>query len=189
MKFTIYLVFAALLVTFTSCNEKTEENLEEVDTHWNVDIPITSVISEGGHKFVGFTEYDISNIVYSSESINSIYRIKPRSGSYIMLSGVNENYSIKSLSLMWNYQSTLKTNVIVQESIDLLALHNKSKSDGLHVNLDAAIGDLINKIDDPNGIVSIEISGICDYDLNAKASLSIPITVESKNYNPRFELF
>lgn len=189
MKFIIYPLFVALLLTFTSCNEKTEENLEEVDTNWNIDVSITSVLSEGEYKFVGFTDYDISNIVYSSNSINNIYSIKPRAGSYVMLSGVKENYNIKSLSLKWNYRSMINTYMVVEKSIDLLSLNYKSTNEVLRVSLDEAIGDLINKIDDPNGIVKLEISGICDHDLNANASLSIPITVESKNYNPRFELF
>jgi hypothetical protein len=189
MKSTFFFPFIIVLLAFTSCNEKVEENIDEIETDWNLDFSITSLQNQGEHKFIGVTEYDISSIVYTSNSINNIYSLKPRAGSYIELSGVKENYNIKSLWLKWNYGSLINNNLVVNESIDLLSLNYTLSGEVLRINLDNVLDDYIKKIDDPNGNVKIEISGICDYELNSEASLSIPIIVESKQYNPRFELF
>jgi hypothetical protein len=194
MKTLNYFSVIVLLIFLSSCNDSVEDSFREVESDLKIDIPISSFkshdfTSENDHEFSGSNESNISNIVYQTNTVSSFYDLKPRNGSVVIISGILENYEVKSLSLSWNYKSIVNPNDIVNESIDLLSLDYSLSNGVFQVNIDNELGDLINKLDDPNGVIKFEISGTCNYNLNCIANLNIPLTIMSKIYTPRFELF
>lgn len=194
MKSIIYLFAVLLFATFSSCSNKVEDSFTEVETNLTMDIPIVSVKSHDytsvkDHAFIGSYENNISDIVYKTILISNISNLTSRPGAYIMLSGIMETYEIDSLSLQWNYQSSIDPSNVVEKSIDLLALDYTITGGVFQANIDNELGDLISKIDDKNGTVKIEITGLCNYNLSCFANLMLPVTIETKVTSPRFEIF
>lgn len=195
MKSILYLLCITSLATFLSCSDRVEDSFKEVETDLNIDIPINSLIkshdktSADNHKFLGSKENYISEIVNQKENIANISSLKTRNGSIITLSGIMENYELSSLLFNWNYKSSVNPNTVVEESFDLLSLDYTINNGVFQVNIDKELNDLINKMDDPNGSIKIEISGICNYNLSSIANLNVPIIIKSKIIMPHFELF
>ena len=192
MKSITYLLAIVLITIFSSCSDKVEEYYNEVNADLTVDIQIAPLkshdpSSDGDHPFSGFSEYFISDM-FDQEISSDINSIKPRPGSYIMLTGIIEDYEINSLTLIWNYKSSINPNIVVEKSIDLLSLDYTLTNGVFNADIDNVLSDLISKIDDKNGTVKIELAGLSNNYLNCVAKLNIPVTVESKIYSPRFDI-
>jgi len=194
MKTLNYLLVILSFATTISCSDKVEDSFKEVETNLTMDIPIVSesshdATSQSDYSFSGYFDNTISNMINWAIVISNIYEVTPRSGSTIVLSGITENYEINSLSLNWDYQSSINPNNVIEKSIDLLSLDYTFENGVFQVNIDDEIADLISKIDDKNGALKVELAGLCNNNLSCTASLNVPVTIESLVNSPRFEVF
>ena len=182
------------LLMLSACNDKVEESFNDVETDMNILIPVSSASDFSVTKsaieipFSGTNAFYVASIIHQEINIFNIYDIKPRNGSFIRFSGIPEDHGVNCLVFNWNYTSSINPANNMDESFDLLSMDYTINNGEFEINLDNKLAQLINSIDDQNGIITVMVSGSCCNNMCCIATLHVPITVTTQIYSPHFEL-
>jgi len=200
MKLTTFLLIGILFISLASCNKETEISYSEFETLLNVDIPLLSTtnsddlksgasISEHQFLFSGTYDYSFNEIKNSSGGITHVHGVKSLNGSVLSVPGIDDGNAINSLLLHWGYKTDISADFMMKEPVNLLSLNYTLENGTFQVNIDEAIIQLIDEIENPDVTIKFSISGTSYFNLSSTANLQIPLIVESEVNAPRFELF
>ncbi len=195
MKFNFILVFGILLIPMVSCN-KDESSFYETES--NLQIKIMMITDElttdksgtEDFHFSGEGTYSGIKLINFENHLYQIQNIKAHAEPVLSLSEIIHDGEFYSLTLQWGYKGAAENEYRMQESIDVLLFEHQVEEGKLIIELDNALVQLINNLDkNPDNSINVILTGTSNFKFNGTANLEIPVIVESKTMNVRFELF
>lgn len=182
-----------ILLSALACEDP--ETTYYTETELALDIPLTAHVNTLSQSVT--EQYNFNGIVIFclgySDALKScpgnVVQITPGSGSLLSFEALQSSQTIDQLQLDISYKTQSDATYQSIESIDLLQAGSFLNSETYSVNLDDVLASLISRLNEnPRYFISIEISGMANFNISSDALFSVPLLIESEYYSPRFTL-
>ena len=193
MKLRNVILSGVLCMALFGCNE-TDSKSYTTETMLKINIPTKSYLSTQNqtpttYHFSGIRIFCLAYSDYLENCPGDIVRINPAMGSYLSFNSLHTNETITELKVILSYKTQSDATFNPLQTIDLISDENYLSNETHTVVLDNLLTPLIKQLNiNPRYLISIEINGSSNFNLESDAQLAVPLSIESEYNGPRFTL-